>query len=171
MKNKLKLYYIKYMICIQRFNEISIKNRSLILCDIDDTIFDYGFEVEQYWKSKIHDPEYKIWKSIIERLIPRLTNNDIYDFINEAIKNECEIHFITHRNILFKDITYLHLNHFNITGIPVHFLTGSSKSQYINMNFNLDDYNKIIFIDDSQHNIDDVSNNVIKCDVYKFVKK
>lgn len=159
------------MICIRQFSEIVVRRRMLILCDIDDTILDYGKKIKDYWDSKIDDPGYRIWISIIEQIIPRITDERIHNFFNDAKEKECDIHFITHRNELFSYITHKHLSDFGITGIPVHFLTGSSKSEYINRTFNLNEYDGLIFIDDSQHNIDDVYNNVIKCDVYKFIKK
>lgn len=142
----------------------------LILCDIDDTIFCYGKQIEDYWKSKINDPGYEIWINIIKQITPRLTDVGIHSFIEEAINKECDIHFITHRNNRFKEITLTHLNHFNLDMFNVHFLAGESKASYINSNFNHNDYSELVFIDDSNANIEDVINNVNNCNVYKFNK-
>lgn len=158
------------MRCISRFSEIPIRRRTLILCDIDDTIFCYGKEIEDYWKSKINDPNYTIWMSIVERLNPKLTDEYIHKFINDVIENEGDFHFVTHRNKLFTEITHRHLRDNNLHRLPVHFLTGSSKGDYINDNFDKSLYDEIIFIDDSESNIRDVESKVSNSTNYKFEK-
>lgn len=158
-------------LCISTFDEIQITNNMLILCDIDDTVFCYGEQIKKYWESKIHDPGYQIWHSIIERISPKLTDKNIHKFINNALQMNCKIHFVTHRNKLFTDITHKHLEENNLHHIPVHFLSGCSKGDYINQNFDLSLYHKIVFIDDSEYNIIDVKNKVNNSINYKFLKK
>lgn len=158
------------MRCISRFSDITIRRRMLVICDIDDTVFCYGKEIEEYWKSKIEDPNYRIWMSIVERVNPKLTDNNIHQFIKDVIDNEGDFHFVTHRNKLFKEITTRHLRENNLHGLPVHFLTGSSKGDYINNNFHEKTYNEVIFIDDSEVNIRDVETKVSNSTNYKFEK-
>lgn len=158
------------MTCINRFSEIVIRRRLLVLCDIDDTVFCYGKEIEEYWKSKIDDPGYKKWINIIKRTNPKLTDDKIHEFIEELIRNDCDFHFVTHRNLLFRDITYKHLSYFNLNNHPIHFLTGSSKGDYINSNFDISKYEGIVFIDDSIHNILDVEVKVNNSKNYRFQK-
>ena len=139
---------------VTHFNQINLRQRMLVLCDIDDTVFDYGKPIEDYWNSKIDDPGYRILIEQIKKLTPKLTDDNFNDFILNLNSINCEIHFVTHRNPNFKDITHNHLNFYGIFNIPIHFLAGESKSEYINRTFNLNDYEGIIFIDDSQFNVD-----------------
>lgn len=61
------------------------------------------------------------------------------------------------------------MRYHNLGHIPVHYLAGSSKGDYINSNFG--EYEgDFLFIDDSEFNLNDVSNKVDKCKLYKFIK-
>ncbi len=108
--------------------------------------------------------------SIVERVNPKITDDNIHQFIKNVIDNEGDFHFVTHRNKLFTEITHQHLKNNNLHGLPVHFLTGSSKGDYINDNFDKSPYNEIIFIDDSEVNIRDVESKVSNSTNYKFEK-
>jgi hydroxymethylpyrimidine pyrophosphatase-like HAD family hydrolase len=158
------------MQCIQSFNKVCLEQRSIVFCDIDDTVLNYGEIVDNYWKSKIYDPGYNIWHSLLNLITPSLTNNDFYELLSLIDNANSEIHFITARNPNFSDITNKHMNYFNLSHIKIHFLNGKSKGNYINNNWNLESYNKIIFIDDSLSNISDVLSKVKNVHCYHFLK-
>lgn len=152
---------------ISRFNQIEILESSYILIDIDDTVFDYGELIDSYWLQKPLDPSYEIWHKLICDTTPTLTDNEINLFIEKAISKGCIIVFITHRNHSFNDITKKHLKENSLDMIPVHFLSGSSKGDYIRRNF-VD--RQQCFIDDSKKNILDVSSKNAECKCYQFKK-
>lgn len=62
------------------------------------------------------------------------------------------------------------MNLHDINNIQIHHLSGGSKGQYINRNFNLSIYKGSIFIDDSIRNNKDIIENVPGCIAYRFIK-
>lgn len=154
---------------INSFRSIILRERSLIICDIDDTILDYGEIIEKYWKDNVHDPDFSNWHNIIKNTTPDITNNDFHDFIQHINQTNSEIHLVTHRNKSFLEITNLHLSMFGINGLPVHFLGGHSKGKYSITNFNIEDRD-IIFIDDSESNHSDFLLHVPNVKQFLFLK-
>lgn len=155
-----------YVIC--SFKDIVLQDRSLIICDIDDTILDYGEKIEDYWKSKIDDPGFLIWHDIVKSISPSLTNNDFHEFLSHIKDTNSEIHLVTHRSKNFIDITLLHLSIFGIEGIKIHFLGGNSKGKYSIDKFHVNDRH-VVFIDDSENNHKDILNHIphVKCFLFK----
>lgn len=169
-ENKNKISYVNKMNEIVSFKEVTIEQGFIVFCDIDDTVLDYGKIIDDYWKLKIHDPSYIIWFELVKNTIPNLTDDYFHEFLKKLEENNCEIHFITHRNTNFKEITDKHLSLHGIKNIQVNHLSGTSKSRYINNNFNLANYNGSIFIDDSFDNNKDVIENVPGCITYRYIK-
>ena len=159
-RNEFLFSYTNKMECVSTFRHINVKPGSIVFCDIDDTIFDYGHEIDEYWKRKIEDPGYNIWFGIMKSITPRLTDPYFHDFVRELEENGSEIYLITARNKNFKHVTHEHLHHHGLSKLETHHLTGSSKSRYIEDNFDLDKYNDKVFIDDSISNKEDVDNNL-----------
>lgn len=93
------------MECVTTFRNISLKQYSIVFSDIDDTVLNFGKEVDDYWKSKIIDSNYYLWFEIIKRVIPKLTCPYFYDFLKEIERTNSTIHFITSRNPRFRDVT------------------------------------------------------------------
>lgn len=153
---------------ISTFNDVVVEPDSYILCDIDDTVLDYGDPIAEYWKVKPHDPMYNIWHELVCSIEPVLTDIYFERFVRTCIHNKCEVYFITHRNTSFNDITNKHMNEKGLGHIPIHFLNGTSKGDYIRRNFT--GKNKI-FIDDSKHNVEDVLYKNSDCTCYLFKKK
>lgn len=171
-KNENKLYEPNKMEHVSTFKDISLKQRSIVFCDIDDTVFDFGREVDDYWNAKLHDPQYDLWFEMIKRITPKLTCPHFYDFLSQIEKTNSTIYFITARNPRFREATERNMKHHNLDHITVHYLGGSSKGDYINSNFELNNYEGgSLFIDDSECNLHDVSNKVKKCKIHKFVKQ
>lgn len=153
------------------FRDFSVKQHSIIFCDIDETVLCFGKEVDDYWKMKVDDPNYDIWFEMVDRITPNLTCSSFHEFIKRIDDSNSTIHFITARNPRFKEATERNMKHHGLSHIPIHFLAGASKSKYINENFNLNEYpGGSEFIDDSDHNVNDVSKNVEGCRVTKFKK-
>uniref|UniRef100_A0A6C0BDN3 FCP1 homology domain-containing protein n=1 Tax=viral metagenome TaxID=1070528 RepID=A0A6C0BDN3_9ZZZZ len=152
------------------FRGIDIESGDVVFCDIDDTLFDYGAPIDNYWKEKIEDPGYKIWYSIIENTIPTITDKYFYDFLNLIRENNAEIYFITARNVNFKKLTVEHLKYHSLEHIECHCLSGTCKSKYISENFDLKKYNRKIFIDDSEKNIADINDNLNDFVTYLYKK-
>ena len=155
---------------ISTFKGIIVKPGSAVFVDIDDTIFDYGDFIDDYWKQKIVDPEYKIWFDIMKSINPKITDNHFYDFIEYIKNNGSTIFLITARNFNFRHITKEHLKNHKLDHLETHHLSGSSKSEYIRSNFDLSSYSSKIFIDDSIDNINDINQNLEDFDTYIFKK-
>ena len=156
---------------VSTFKNFMLKQNSIVFVDIDDTVFNFGKEVDDYWKSKIVDPQYDIWFTLVKKIIPKLTCLHFYDFLKIINETNSTIHFITARNSRFREATVKNMKYYNLNHINVHYLNGSSKGDYINNNFNLNTYKgEILFIDDSDSNLQDVFNKVKQCKLYKFIK-
>lgn len=170
-ENKFKFPVVNKMECRSTFKNFTLKQRSIVFCDVDDTVFDFGEEVDNYWKAKLVDPNYDIWFEMVKRITPNLTCPHFYEFLSEVERTNSTIYFITARNPRFSEATKRNMEHYKLNHIPVHYLAGGSKGDYINKNFDLNDYEEAHFIDDSNSNLDDVMNKVEKCRVHKFIKQ
>lgn len=157
------------MYVIRSFKDIELQDSSLIICDIDDTILDYGEKIEEYWKSKIHDPGFLIWHEVVKSISPSLTSDDFHDFLLHVKNTNSEIHLVTHRNENFIDITFLHLDQFGIKDIEIHFLAGKSKGKYSVDNFEVNNRH-VVFIDDSENNHKDVLKHIPHVKSFLFKK-
>lgn len=155
---------------VSTFDKIPITKRSLVLCDLDDTLLDYGVIVEKYWKEKIVDPDYMIWGNMIRNVIPLLTDTGFYNFLERVKESESEIHFVTHRNISLEEITKEHLNYHGLSHIRTHHLTGCSKGIYSVNNFDVNNRD-VIIIDDSKSVHEDIINHIPHVTRYLFKKK
>jgi len=165
----LKAAYTK-MNEVSSFDKIHVTRRSLVLCDLDDTLLDYGAVVENYWKSKIVDPDYMIWERMIRNVTPSLTDDGFHMFLERINEMESELHFVTHRNAVLEDITKKHLHLHGLSHIKTHHLTGSSKGKYSRETFNVEDRD-VIMIDDSQHVHEDIIEHIPHVRRYLFKKR
>lgn len=156
---------------VSTFKDINVSESSIVFIDIDDTILDYGEQIDEYWKQNHHDPEYEIWYQIMRTITPKLTDPHFHDFINLLKCNNCEIYLITARNKRFSHKTYDHLKHHNIHHLETHHLSGYSKAKYIKENFDYSRYSRRIFIDDSLHNKKDIDENLENFETYIFKKR
>ena len=170
---------------IYSFDEIIIaKNNPLILCDIDDTILRFNYNLVHFYnEAKILYP-----KASDNELFNR-ANNDfyIYRILNrpfhtdlDGFNNLCErtqqvngeLMFITARSHFAEDTTK---KQFKTIGIDynkfkIHYLSNTiSKGDYIKKNINLEGREEIIFIDDQDYNLDNVKNILPQIKCYKFV--
>lgn len=165
---------------ITSFNQLNIKEKTLIILDIDETILMFE-NINQKWWETTFNKYYKInndydlsdelslkeWEKYINDNIPRHT--DEIGFNN--IKNNpdvIDIIFLTSRNISLKEITNRHFDILNIYNRHIIYCNNNNKgnilfNEYINKYNNK--YKNIIFVDDLIQNLYDVKgiNNNIDC--------
>lgn len=166
---------------ISNFKDILHKCNSLIVLDIDDTIFHYPKLGKKWWinsinykmlhkKLSFNDADRELfmeWESIIKNHKPIHTDEHGFtELINHCYLLNNDIIFLTARYDRIKEITINHLEqilpnnlHLNLNN-NLHFCNGISKGQYL---YNLlttkykKDYKNIIFIDDMEKNLKSVS--------------
>lgn len=155
---------------VSSFKDINVQKSSIVFIDIDDTIFDYGEMIDEYWRQNHHDPNFDLWYQIIKPITPKLTDSYFYDFLRLLEDNNCKVYLITARNERFKHKTYNDLKYHNIHHLETHHLSGCSKAKYIKENFDYSKYSKRIFIDDSVHNKNDIDENLEDFETYLFKK-
>ena len=171
---------------IKSFEDININNisKTLILCDIDDTILHFP-EINKIWwhdKTNYYYNQHESnelekkqalndWITYITIKNPMITDSSLYNFISNY-----NIVFITARNSYLKDLTQKHFNHLDIKfDNNIYYTSGENKGIYIKNNLLhlIKKYTNIIFIDDLEHNLIDVYDQLnsltnIKCFQIKF---
>jgi hypothetical protein len=177
----------KYNI-INTFNNIEIKCvKTLIICDIDNTILCYEKNIEDFIKIIKKDfPEFTeneiiedaVYMYNIYRCINKPLHTDFDGFIN--IKNRLNeldgnLIFLTARNSSSLSFTKKDFNNIglNYDEYEIHYTDNKiSKGQYIEKYINIKDYNEVIFIDDYESYIKSVSDIFpqIKCYLFDYKK-
>lgn len=135
---------------VTNFSSIIIPRRSIVLCDIDDTVLHFGEVTTNYFSTVLReqDPFYEEWGRRIQNQIPELTCISFNDFYSKIIESESELIFVTARNSKFTDMTLVHLKYLGLDKHTVYHLNGSCKGDFVN-NMNLDKDRPKLFIDDS----------------------
>jgi hypothetical protein len=183
------------MLQIDTFYSIDIKQNTLILCDIDETILFYDGINPSWWSEikKLHqielnnhttnidsETDYALdkWHKYIDLIGPKHTDKKGFEDILQRIEsNNSTLKFVTARNPYFEAITKKHFKELNIqtdSKYEIHYLAGEPKGDYIKNNIDLTEYDHIIFIDDLKTNIDSVIeslNDNNKLTTYQFVMK
>lgn len=163
-------------------------HKILLLCDIDDVILYFPQIYRNWWKdtfndlytihkdyNKVETIQHDMWLDIIH-------NNDCCytvdpsHFQNKINCSNCEIEFVTARDISLKNITEKQLCIWS--NKIVHYVGSNCKGEYIKKNilpYRIN-YDKIIFIDDMLKNVEAVDsicsqinekNTVLEC--YHFI--
>lgn len=154
---------------IKKFCQIKIIPNSLVILDIDDTLIKFEGVNYIWWKNK-YNKYYKIhqkhetaeelanedWKKIVSKTEPKLVDEEIYEFIDELIKNNCYITLLTARNIKFKDLTLEHLAKVNLDLYQVYFNSNKGDELYKISHKNYFHLNNIIVVDDVMHNLENI---------------
>jgi len=149
---------------ITSFNEVKLTNKTLILCDIDDTIMHYP-ECDKKCKELLKElflqeltgpdleKELKEIKNIYKRVKPP-SHTDYHGFVsmlNKLSELNGKLIFITARN---KGTEYWTEKQLKQIGIDpekydIHYVgTKISKGEYIKLYIDLSDWDSVIFIDD-----------------------
>ena len=167
---------------INKFNQVNIPTKSLVVLDIDETTLKYCDMEQNWWKNKfshyysIHDDYDKaeeqcmeLWKEQIGTTMPEHTDEKgFFEMLELCKKIDCEVIMVTARNDSLKGITHEHLNYLDIYDMEVYFAGGGNKGHLIkditnSVNIECDvkkhkQYDRIIFIDDLEQNLIDVKN-------------
>lgn len=161
---------------INDYSQIEIILNSLVVFDIDETIIKFPQLGKDWWKNKLnhynaiygdhHKAEINALEDWIEHVKinkPEMINKDSFiEFFNSALDNNCKIIFLTARNEKLKDITYEHLLHLDIINhnkvYDIYF--NENKGEELEKILSKEEFNDIIFIDDLEENLKDVSNHL-----------
>jgi hypothetical protein len=159
---------------IHSFSEIEVSPNTLILCDIDDTLLhhpainvNWMIIIHNFFHIKYHDKHGHYNKLQVEKKI-----NQYLDSVFESIPmrhtdrdgffamvdGSTDIAFVTARQQVAKDFTYDNLRCLDIDPekYAIHFSGNMGKGDYINKNFDLAKYDRVVFIDDQPRNLENV---------------
>lgn len=158
---------------INSFKNVNITPNSLVICDIDDTVLKYDFIHKEWWEyNNLSD-----WVSKVYTQTPKHTDESgFFEMIDKINNSNSKLIFITARNSNLKNITHLHLEsiNININNHDVYFSHPYSKGIYLkrlimNNHIDLDAYDRIVFIDDLEENLNSMSKHFKeKIHYYKF---
>ena len=166
---------------ISSFKNVKIEKKTLIMCDIDDTIltfypYDWN-KMYQFNLMRYKTPEMAMnitnqqWYDIVTYSVPYMTDKEgFFDMLKRIMETDSLIVFVTARHIDFKDLAYKHFKDIGIENYKyyIHFCGSKSKGDYILKNVYMKGFKKIIFIDDLMHNLIDVKSKIPSCDCYSF---
>jgi hypothetical protein len=160
---------------IQKFSEIDIQPNTLILCDIDDTLF-YHPILNPIWNSLIQTFFYMRQYSDTgkyDRVVSDLKATEYFNEIYRTIPirhtdregffamvgKASEFAFVTARPPTTKDFAYENLRSIDVNPdlYNVHFCGNIAKGEYIVQHFDLAKYDHVVFIDDQERNLENVS--------------
>lgn len=171
---------------ITSFKQVQLMNNSLVVLDIDETLLKYESIDTKWWKNrfdhyykihthndKSHDYVLNEWIDYITSVDPLHTDKEGFlDLEKRLTDNNCRLVFVTARNKGLEQITHKHFIHLQIHNNEIYFTDGTNKAHMIEqiIQKHMTDYDKIIFVDDLERNLNDVrthfNDNVI---CYKFI--
>jgi hypothetical protein len=156
---------------ITKFSQIKLIPNSLIVLDIDDTIIKFDKINIQWWHDTF-DKHYVVtkdyvradflsldeWISHVTITEPKLVDDEIYNWIGLTNKFNCDLIFLTARNLSLKDITQLHLNKVNLYGDESKIYFNRNKGDELLSIANGEYLHKknIIVVDDVESNLTDI---------------
>jgi len=172
---------------ISSFKEIDVKEKTLIILDIDDTIMGYKEFNHTYFMNKLdyytqeHKNEeiaikkaVKDWITMVENSTPFHMDYDGYKYLLDKI-NETQSHhiFITTRNLEHKQLTESHLYQIGVVSEHIYYSNGTNKGELLQQILHkYTNYDNIVFIDDLDKNLDDMKRSLgDKVELYQFIKK
>ena len=158
---------------ITSFKNINIIPKTLVFCDIDETVLKYKDIDAKWWLDKIdyhyskvknykhaNDMAYSEWKDIVYRHRPEHTDATGFETMVKNIYNlGGELVFITARQNDLEDLTIEHLRHVLNRDFLVKFCGDEPKGIVINnMPIDRSGYNRVLFIDDNERHLKSVYN-------------
>lgn len=154
---------------IKNFYSIPLKIGTTVLCDLDDTIFDFKEYIGSYWSDfNRNDPFYDRWFSLIKDKDPKPTCEHLYDFLEDIKITSSKLIFVTARSERFRSETLVHIEKMRIEFQNIYFLNGELKGSFIR-DFLMPCKNTI-FIDDDTNQVNDVAIKNPSVMVYHFKK-
>jgi predicted secreted acid phosphatase len=179
-----------YIATITSFFQVEISHKTLVVLDIDETILQFPGIHENWWHKKhkyysdligggaydhktVNSLVYNDWLSYVTEINPTHTDErGLFNLFERVKESNSHIIFLTARFKDTKELTYSHLKHLGISGIPVHFTSMEPKGDHLNRIID-DKYShvkNIVFVDDMDHNLHSVGTIVIKnVKRFKFV--
>ncbi len=157
---------------ISSFNDIPIKKNTLVLCDLDETLWKYDIPIN-FWQEqfknhfstvnhteKAESLTLENWTDEVKNKVPQHTDKEGFNnMLDRIAKTNSDLVFVTARTREMEDFTVEHLRHLNLmfSFIPVHYVgTNQSKGEYILENIGVINYDHVVFIDDNLKNLQSV---------------
>lgn len=157
------------------FSDVVLKEKSLIMVDIDDTILKYKHLNKLWWKNTFekhynetlnYDESDRLtlnmWKKLIHDAEPQYVDKSgIFDLFERAKKYNCKIIFLTARCETLKTITINHLNKLELCIDEIYFTPNVEKGIILKKLKDgvYNEYEHTICIDDHEPNLESVYNN------------
>jgi uncharacterized HAD superfamily protein len=132
---------------INTFNNIPILEKTLILCDIDDTLIT---------TKKIKLRSNKDNQNVIHLHLPKYIDKEGFQNLLEKIKiTNSRLIFITARSSRSTEFTYNQFKLLNIDNkiYPIVFCGDTSKATIVKKYINVNSFSNVVFIDDLKHNL------------------
>ena len=176
---------------ISAYSAIRLLPRCLVVFDIDDTVLHFPSHNRAWWKetksnyqivNKMEEPAAELqtlydWRAAVSALDALPIDKDgFHTFYDQAVKEQCDIIFLTARDISLKDATYKHMRTslLNVHDDQIYFSEhkGPALRNIIDRQYN--QHKHIIFVDDYEKNHQSVFNTFaqdpqITLDAYHFV--
>jgi hypothetical protein len=171
---------------ITSFSSIPRIQKALYIFDIDDTVMGYKEFSHTYFTDKINEYQKSYdnhvavdfavtdWIEQVKKGTPHhMDEHGFNSLINHIDETDSYHFFLTARNPNFRSITETHLEQLNISSAQIYYVSGQNKGTYLkNIIDKVGNFDKIIFIDDSEKNLIDMKNTFGKdVELYHFVKK
>jgi hypothetical protein len=184
---------------IHSFLEVTLtKPKTLILCDIDDTILGYDKNFNYFYQQLKNTPSLELFskmapyelndielrqKADMQYLLYRQKHIPVHcdyigfmDMVNKVKQTGGDVMFLTARNIWSSTITRNQLRQIglNYDDYVVYYTGGNvNKGYYIITHIDLDKYNDVIFIDDLEQNIEAVTFlcPTVRCYQFHYIPK
>ncbi len=168
------------IIRINSFKNVNITEKTIVLCDIDETILTfyphdwlsiYNTNLKKFEPQVAYEKTNAEWSDIVSNNKPVMTDrNGFYDMIRRINQTGSLLLFVTARHFVYKDLAFKHFKDIGIEGYKylIHFCNNKSKGDYIIKNIKTRGYKKIVFIDDLTENLVDVKTKIPFSCCYSF---
>lgn len=170
---------------IHTFDDVQIKhNGTLIICDIDDTLFRYERNLNYFYKNLKHSfPELTedeitqhsslIYSSYVKNRKPTPTDYDGFiRLMKKTLETNSKLIFLTSRNDCSTEHTKREFNQIGIcyTYFNVYYTNNSiTKGEFIRDKIDMDGVEHLIAIDDQINNLKSIKQYYPNSECYKFV--
>ena len=170
---------------INSFDNIPITKKTLVLCDIDDTLM-YFKDIDRNWwdrqkrECNIFEDDYNSQiDNIMDKWITHIRINEplftdkagFNNMMNKIDKTGSKLIFITARPNRLRHTTLMQLHMLDIDTekCPVYIIGDTPKGEFVKKNIELNEYKNVVFIDDYIKNIENLNGifgNKVQC--FKF---
>jgi hypothetical protein len=175
------------MTIIHTFDDVQIKGEgTLIICDIDDTLFRYERNLNYFYKNLKHSfPELiedeltqhatLIYATYVKNRKPMPTDYDGFiRLMKKTLETNSKLIFLTSRNECSIDYTKQEFKQIGIayTYFNVYYTNNQcTKGEFIRNKIDMDGVEKLIMIDDQVSNLKSIKQFYPNCDTYHFIYK